>query len=163
MRNTLVLARACNWVAGSTTSAKAARAAVLTRGFRLAISPAILLPFPNPQYSLISLSAVRFRKDFVKITRAGHQRPSALAQPLLRPKEPRHVVRVTRTHPPAFRGFKIRAPPRVTVKITGYESAFRCSPQHRSMRSSASFPFSLGRVNCGNTGQRSPSSPFSPP
>lgn len=42
VRNELVLARACNWVAGSTTSAKAARAAVLTR-FRLAISPILLL------------------------------------------------------------------------------------------------------------------------
>ena len=33
VRYAFVLARACNWVAGSTTSAKAARAAVLTRRF----------------------------------------------------------------------------------------------------------------------------------
>lgn len=33
VRYAVVLVRACNWVAGSTTSAKAARAAVLTRRF----------------------------------------------------------------------------------------------------------------------------------
>lgn len=40
VRYALVLARACNWVAGSTTSAKAARAAVL--------SPAVVYPAISP-------------------------------------------------------------------------------------------------------------------
>lgn len=47
VRNAFVLARACNWVAGSTTSAKAARAAVLIRAAFVAISPIAPLPFPD--------------------------------------------------------------------------------------------------------------------
>lgn len=51
VRNAFVLARACNWVAGSTTSAKAARAAVLIRAAFVAISPIAPLPFPDSQYA----------------------------------------------------------------------------------------------------------------